>query len=426
MKILISIILTFSELYFFGQSYDGVLKKDTIIGKNLIANTGIKAVEFEFPEMVFDFYPDSTTGLLTVHLRNADKKGKWFKNTGKIVLYDPESNSIKWSKKINYLKSNIRQYNDILLQTNQAGTSRLNMATGENIWTIASQLAYIDPKTGIGIGYQLNNNVSDRLNAYDLRWGSTTWYRGIKKEFGWNDIITLNDSVILLLASGLHSIHLKYGSGWDYNTVTGSNDYTSTILLNTAGLLMAAFSGYGMIYTGYNVTTDLVSNVMMDEACLYFASRECIACLDYEGNILWKTELPKKKTSKSAIFIRDNILYMINLGLANKGNQLILFEKPYIAAFDKFSGKQILLSEIADQKEAIFDYLTGNNEIVLLYGKRIAKYSMSDGTLLFERAIPTESVGNLKRFATDELYILADSVYQTPVSYDSTSLYVVT
>ena len=38
---------------------------------------------------------------------------------------------------------------------------------------------------------------------------------------GWNDILYLNDSIVLIVAAGLHAINIKNGTGWDYIAITG-------------------------------------------------------------------------------------------------------------------------------------------------------------------------------------------------------------
>jgi len=217
MKILLSfLLLCLPGFAIFAQTPAiTVIQKEIVSGKNLITNTDIPAREYVFPGWIGDYYLDTTTNLLTVQLRNMSKNGKLIRNKGKLILYDMENNSVKWTKKINYLKSSIKQYDDVLIQITETGTYRLNIETGQNMWMIPSQLAYIDDHSGIGVGYPLNAGIYARLEAYNLRWGNKVWFRGINRDFGWNDLFYFNDSVVMLIASGLQTINFKNGSGWD-------------------------------------------------------------------------------------------------------------------------------------------------------------------------------------------------------------------
>jgi hypothetical protein len=282
MKRLITLLfLCYSGFTLFAQSPLTILHNEKTAGKNLISNRDIRAEEHFFPERIDKYYLDATTGLLTLQLRGKSENGNWLKNTGKVVLYDMPSKEVKWIKRINYLQSNILQYDDMLIQAKANTTYRLNLETGKNQWQLANHISYIDPGTGIGIGYPYSSSVgySKRLEGIDLSRGKLVWHREINREYGWNDILPLNDSVILLVAAGLHTINLKNGGGWDYSTITGANDYTGTIIANTMGITLGLLTGTYLVFTGHNVVADVTSNVWMDSTNLYFASREKIASL---------------------------------------------------------------------------------------------------------------------------------------------------
>ncbi len=97
-----------------------------------------------------------------------------------------------------------------------------------------------------------------------------------------------------------------------------------------------------MIFGGYNLVSDICSNVWMDSASYYFASREKLARLDTKLRPIWTSEISKKKSSKSSIFVQDSLVYMINFGFAIAGNRTTVFGNPFIAAFNKESGRQVI------------------------------------------------------------------------------------
>jgi hypothetical protein len=429
MKRLITILLLcFSGVTVFAQKPLTILSKEITAGKNLITNADIKAIEHVFPQRIDNYYLDTLTNLLTLQLRGISESGNWIKSTGKIVLYDLTNREEKWNKKINYLKSNILQYDDVLVQIQENTTSRLNIETGENQWQVTNSILYTDQFTGIGIGYPLafSSANAKRLEGINLSYGNLAWFREVSREYGWNDVIHLNDSVILLVAAGLHTINPKTGAGWDYSTITGAKDYTGVIIGNTMGIALGLLTGTFMTFTEPDVVTDIASNVWMDSTNLYFASREKIAGLDMDGKTLWFYPFPKHKASKSSIFSKDSLIYMVNFGFAFLGNRQIDFGNPFIAAFNKHNGRQVFLTEINENKEQIADYILGDNEILLLFKNKVAKYSMNDGALIFEKAISTETTGDLKNFTGEQLYVATDSVYQSLISIGPDKLFLVT
>jgi hypothetical protein len=349
------------------------------------------------------------------------------KNIGKVVAYDLNRDSQKWVKKFNYLQNNLLCYNDVLIQTSSLNSTRLDIETGLNQWQINKQIVYIDPLTQMGLAYPLSTEQNpERLEGFYISDGYQKWFRTIKKEYGWNDLFHLNDSVILLSASGLHTIKLKTGFGWDYDAVTGSKDYTSSIIANSAGLILGALTGTFVMYSGYDFVTDVVSNVWLESTCMFLAAREKIACLDMNGKMLWQTELPKKKASKSVLFIQDSIVYMVNLGYAKMGFRQVDFGVPFIAAFNKFSGRQIYLNELPDKKEPVVDYLTGAGELILLFKDYVAKYSIAEGRLISERQISVDLTGKLTGFGTGQFYEESDSVYQPIEAYNPDKIFLIT
>jgi hypothetical protein len=71
------------------------------------------------------------------------------------------------------------------------------------------------------------------LEGINLKTGEVLGKRELSREYAWNNV-SLNDTTLLAVAAGLHTIHLKNGSGWDYSAVTGDKDYSVT---NTANAL---------------------------------------------------------------------------------------------------------------------------------------------------------------------------------------------
>jgi outer membrane protein assembly factor BamB len=396
-----------------------------IAGKNYLTKNDIKAKQYIFPERIDNYYIDTTSNLLTVQLRGTSKNGKWLNSTGNVILYDLSNKKEKWIKKINYQQSIIDQFDNVMIQTIANKSYCLNIENGENLWEVENTIYYIDHLQKIGIGYKNKNSTdfSNTLEGIDLANGNPRWKREINREYGWNDIFHLNDSVIVVASSGLHSVNLKDGTGWDYDAITGEKDYKETIAANAIGAAVGVLTGTFVMSAGVNLVKDIVSNVLVDSLSIYFASKEKITRLDHDGQIKWSFPLAKGLASASSIFIKDSILYMINSGYAFMGNRQLDFGTPFIASFNKNTGKQIYFSQVNDKKDQIFGYKIYKDCFLLALKDRVAKYSMINGSNILEKSFDTSTLGELKYFIGSKVYFKSDSTYN---SVDSTKNFLCT
>jgi outer membrane protein assembly factor BamB len=343
-------------------------------------------------------------------------------------LYDLTNNKIKWTKKIFYQQGSIEQFDNIIIQTNANKSYCLNIENGENQWEVKNTIYYVEPFQKIGIGYKFKTSTgyTNTLEGIDLNNGNTIWKRELNREYSWNNIFHLNDSVIVVAAAGLHSINLKNGTGWDYNTITGKKDYTETALANAAGVALGVLTGAFVMSTGHNLVRDVVSNILIDSSTIYFASKEKISRLDYNGQIKWSSPLPEDLTSSSSIFTKDSLLYMINKGFAFMGYRQLDFGKPFFAGFNRNTGKQLFLSTIGEKKDQITGFKIYHDTVLLVFKDRVSKYSLSDGSFISEKTFDIQTLGELRYFIGGQVYLKTDSIYNNLIFIDSTSHYLFT
>jgi hypothetical protein len=427
-KLLAFGLFCFTALTIFAQTDLLILNNESIAGKNYKTNSEFKAKEYIFPERIDNSFVDTTTNLLTVQLRGTSKNGKWLNNSGNVILYDLSNKKEKWAKKINYQQSNIEQFDNVLIQTIANKSYCLNVENGENMWEVKNTIYYVDHLQKIGIGYKfkMSSGYTNTLEGIDLTNGNPIWKREISREYSWNDIFHLNDSIIVVAAAGLHSINLKNGTGWDYNTITGEKDYTVTNAANVVGAALGVLTGTFVMSTGSNLVRDIVSNILVDSTNIYFASKEKIASLDHNGQVKWTFPLSKDLASKSSIFVRDSILYMINKGYAFMGYRQLDFGTPFIASFNKNTGKQIFFSSINGKKDQISGYKIDNDTILLVFKDRVAKYSMNNGSIILGKSFDLATSGELRYFIGSQVYLKTDSTYNPIDSTDSTKHFLYT
>jgi PQQ-like domain len=394
---------------------------ETIIGKNYITSTDIVAKEYLFSERIENLYLDSSNNRLSIKLRGKSKNGKWLDNTGYLLNFDCTNKKIIWSNEIGYGNQNILQANDVIIKNFSNKSQRLNSDNGEILWNAKNDIYYLNNQKKIGIGYnvKLKNTNSKTVEGINLVDGKSIWKREITRDYGWNSINILNDSTLIVVAAGLHNINIKNGSGWDFDTNTGTKDYTESAIKNVAGVALGVLTGTFVTSSGYNLLNDLVSNVLIDSNNIYFASMDEVFCLNLSGETKWIKKLPIDITSKSQIFLKDNFLYLINKGYAYMGNTQIEYGLPFIASFNKTSGEQIYLNKIFDKKNKLNDFKLYNNNILLIFKDKISAYSLSEGILLDEKLFDLDIYKGLRYFASKLAYIKSDSTYNCMISMDS-------
>lgn len=407
-KIILSILLLFS-MHTFGQKNDfKVLSEEKDLGRNLLTNSEIRGFEYIFPDRIEKTYLDTISGFLTVQLRGESKNGKWLDNFGNILLYDLKGKKLKWSKKIAYQTSSLQQFGNTMIYTTVNKSYCLDIDNGNELWKIKNDIYFIDPINNIGIGY--NFKGTNNLEGINLKNGDIIWNKKLNREYGWNNVNYANDSTLIIAAAGLHSINIKNGSGWDYDTVTGKKDYTETVATNVAGVALGLITGVGVLATGHNLVRDIVSNVLDDSLNFYLASKEQLAKINkHTGEVMWNHPFSKGLPSKSSIFINDSLVFMVNKGNALMGNRQLNFGNAFIAAFDKNTGEQNFLSLINEKNDPILGFHVVDKEMYLVFKNRIAKYSQETGNLIKEMSFPEEEHGELKNFIGNHVYTTNES-----------------
>ena len=407
-----------------------VIAKEKVIGKNLRDNTSLTAIEYIFPQRIDYAFLDKESGFLTVELKGLTKNGKYVKATGDIVHYDLKNQNILWTKKITLQSGKIAQFGSNIIEKVNNKNVYIENKTGKNRWEVKNNIFFVDENNKIAMGYKSNAAFanSNQLEGIDLSSGKIIWKRKLKNDYGLNDFFYANDSTIIAVTGGLHSINLNTGVGWDYETVTGKNDYTSTIAANAVGIGLGILTGTVMLSTGYEIVYNLVSNTIVHSSDIFVASKKDIVRLDKEsGEIKWKTLLPKDITSKSSIFIEQDVIYMINKGIANIGNREINFGKPFFAAYNKETGKQLFLSFIDATDEPILSSLIKDGNVTLVFDNKIRKYSMESGLLIAEKDFSNQNFGNLKYFIGDHVLINNEKgIPSSLLKTDSTKMFVFT
>ena len=430
-KILIFFFLLLATTSAFCQKKElQVFHAEKVLGKNFIDSSDIKGFEFAFPDRIHKTFLDTATNFLTVQLRGTSKNGKWLDNNGNILQYDLRNHKILWTKKMAYQKSELRQSGKTMFYRVDYKNSYLDAATGNSLWEIKNDLYFVDRINNVAIGYKYRplKGFTNELEGIELMNGSTIWKRELNREYGWNNVFFVNDSTLIVVASGLHAINTNTGKGWDYDMITGENDYTRAGIANAIGIAAGFLTGTFFITTGHDIISGLVSNTLVDSTFIYFASKEQLVKINKQsGEPAWKYPLPKDLTSKSDLLMNDSTIYIINKGAADMGYRQINVGKPFIAAFDRETGKQKYFSIINVKNNPILNFQILDNEIYLVFKNKISKYDKKTGHHIAEQIYMKENVGELQSIVGEKAYITnQEGNLVSLIQNDSTKVYVST
>jgi hypothetical protein len=399
------------------------------IGKNLITGETIIGSQITFPDRIHKFQFDTINNNFTIKLRGLSKNGKWLDNKGYVIRYSLDEKKALWSQKIAFQIEDIDQFGGVTLHTSGGKSHCLDNFTGLKKWEIINSIIFTDDANKIGIGYKVqpHKNKESILEGIKLQDGLPLWQRQISREYGWNNVFYLNDSTLLISASGLHTVNIYNGTGWDYNTITGKKDYTAAAIGTGLGVVAGLLTGTYAVSTGHNLVRDVISNILVDSSSIYFASKEQIVKINKNGEIIWKQALPSDLTSKSWIFKYNDNIIMVNRGYAYMGYRQLEFGKPFIASFSISNGNQNYLNQISNNKKEIISALDKRDStLYLIYKNHISKFSIKSGENLIDKSFNTDSNGELKYFIGEQVFIQKDSSFLSLPKLDSLKKYLYT
>jgi hypothetical protein len=407
-----------------------MVTNERTLGTGYISLDKIPAVQYSFNDRIHHVYTDSVSGLMTIQFRGLRKNGKTIKNNGRIAVFDPKPGEIVWEKPVSYQRDEYHQFDGYLMRYSGRNSVLLDVHTGKRQRDVANIFYYYDSNHNVGMGYRLLQGINrqNMLEGIDFADGSLLWRRPVNRDFSWNDVIGINDTTLLVVAGGLHTIDPRNGSGWSYDTRTGKKDYTRTIAANVFGIAAGLMTGHYTVTTGYDAITDVVSNVLADDESILMASANDLVKLDMQGNTLWQQPLKGREAGMSFIWYYHDLVCIVNSGSAFMGNYRIATGTPFLAAYDAETGEEVFKTYIESEKR---DFIRGfdidGDTILMVFRDRIARYSVTDGELLHERETGALGNGDLMDFIGDQVFRQEiEGVYYSMAAFDSEHHYVYT
>lgn len=427
-RIIILYLCIFTSYGLHSQPSGFVGISKTAIGKNHITGENLNSYYYSFNDNIDDYSIDTVLNYAFLLLRGTRRNEAYLDNYGSIVAVDLNNRTIKWQKKINFRTHSFDFINDQIVYRKNGNSYIINKETGETETTIKRMyLFYLDTQKGLCLAFhsKYTSEVSRIIKAVDIRSGEVKWEKNIPTEYSINEVRELNDSVLLFSASGLHSVNINTGKGWNYYLITGEKNYSH---LND---FVYKGSSDGLCPIRGNISYDpyllygVVSDVMFDSSEVFLAARDRILCVDHNGKTKWVSFLHSDLTSRSSIFRSDSVLYCINRGFAHYMHRNVFYGTPYIAAYNICNGKLFYNQLINRKDDYVKDFLVDSNNLYILSKEHIALYSLDSGKIISEIAISRGKYGETRTLLpARQLYFKEDHLLKNISAFDSSKVFI--
>ena len=125
---------------------------------------------------------------------------------------------------------------------------------------------------------------------------------------------------------------------------------------------------YSYVPIANNTITGLTSNILSQDSLYYWADRQHISCMDTAFNVVWQTEFPDVKASRSQLFVQDDKLFMLNYGYGlREGASRKKYGRPFIACYNLLNGEEIFFNQLSVKKDMIEDALRTDDALYMLF-----------------------------------------------------------
>lgn len=353
----------------------------------------IVAREYRSPWAVFDAAVDPATGMMLVFNRETGRGGRWA-NMGNVMAYDMAADKMYWAASLaNWHTQYIHTGRGLIKSWEVSKNSYgLNIKTGAQEWENDVAYYYVDTLLQIGVGYKFNalgEAAGSVLYGTDLGTGRKIWERKLPRRAGWNGVLRLGESTLLVASGGLHSVDLRTGQGWSVDMVTGRDEYNGEVIekMGRAEAMTFATNYTMRVKRGY--THQLASNIVADGGMAYFAGHDKIVCVDMaDGRVVWEHRFAAgAPAGNSDIFVRGDRLYMFSKGYGIRNNARVNCGTSFFSCFDKKNGSVLFDRELGSTRGVIGSVAVAGDFVYALTGGAVSKYSLADGSTVAEATL---------------------------------------
>lgn len=396
------------------------------VGRNLLNQREVIAFKETFDVTIQRADFDSVTNTVLLTLKDEVEKDEKIVDSGicHAVFFDLEHNELKWRKKYYrneelYIKRGPMVFkvkeNDFFLVEAETGEEQFKIGTG--MWPV-----YFNTEEGWMICMTGTKGLGSRRNLcrIDLKSKSKIWERDVKSAQEFEMSTKLNDSTLLFVGNGLYSVDINNGEGWRLET----------------NMQEISNENYGL----YSLVSSVrvCSNPFVDGSDIYIAGIKRLIKTDRNGKELWHARLPEQKTSLSRLFATKEYLLMVNMGFAPHSysfyyTYLGKWGKPFLAAYDKKTGKNVYMHERKKYVDFIKDVEFRDDALFLLFADKeghqsVERYQANTGALMGRKEVAPvviQSSGSMNAFVGSDVCVKKDNKFVHLVEMDTVGVYVV-
>jgi hypothetical protein len=384
-----------------GQLYDG---------------SQITAKTFSFNYSVYDQLRDTAHDCIYFTVREKDGSGKFYRNNGYQFAWDTKKDTVKWINDVR--KFDIANGTDHLMISSDVNTSKFNKNTGLEQFQHSSKIVYVDEKYKIGLSYSIPVKPTDKkvLKGVNIETGAQVFTTDVPIDFDWAEAVKANDSILLISSSGLYGVNIHTGKTWSVSDVTGEKNAKKLIqsIMNPNAFRVKQPSY--LESPAEDVITQICSNILMDGQNVFFAGKNRLYSIEASsGKVNWELDLSKYSVSKSALFIKDGKLFMLNLGVANFKENQIVYGAPFLLQADMNTGTLNYNNPLPMFSYPV-DYQIGS-DLVLAGKNNLYFINLSDGKFFNEIDVNELRYGNFAEFVNGNDFYVEKEGYFVPLNF---------
>lgn len=403
---------------------------DSIIYAQRTDSTRLTAPIVDLNKQIYSFDVDKEQNHAVLCFAFPTGDGKW-QPEGELVVYDLREGKVLWNKIVNLADyelslsmkalrtgtASVMKLNPLrmtrygLLHKTGSKITMLDAQTGEQLWKMKGYPVYYDDSQDVMLNY--TSATSAHLQGTSLSTGKKLWTMNAShsRNWGWDEALIENDSLIVVAADELHFLNPLSGQVTTHEALTGTKDASGTIaLLGLAALsaVSAATTGFYYIPTGggfgQDVTTHLVSNIYKQDDRYYLADREQLRCFDKHGNLMWASSFPSKTAACSQLSGSNGQIRMASFGFGLKGGvEMHASGRPFLATFDAMTGDELSMQFLSEKKKMVEGAVMDEAGTFLMTHEALAYQSASD-TAVVGSAWNAVAYGHPVDMPTDTIY----------------------
>lgn len=369
--------------------FKNVSTATTVVGSSAISLHTLVAHSYRFNYPFYQYTTDSLSNMFLFSLRQKSDDGKNYLSKAFVGAIDCTKDSMSWYSESNTFDLELDKSS--VLFSSDAKTMKVNKQQGFEEFKYSSRLLHPFKSNNKGLMYlPAGSEVVSCINLSD---GSVNWTATISGKENWVDKKTLNDSILVIAASGLSAVSAGKGLLWTYPLITSERISSAlTVSLADDNKLIKGLSQVIKTSDNENNVTELSSNILADgDGTVYFASKEKIIAVNAEGKLLWEQDLKTYPVSKMYLSKNGSSISLVNFGIAKYADTYAIYGKSFVMSLDagtgkiNFYGDMSAIDNLVDFKETeksflfagkgmIMEARKNSNEVEVLLTLDVPKY----------------------------------------------------